>query len=132
MEQPDTLTNIVQEHSSGQNSWKRWLLWTASTAVALTLLLLAVDIKNYLSRKRVYDDIQIGMSGADANRILLANEVFCDSSQAQQSHECTFDDFWRVYKIGFSEPDYAVARKRFMFKRHTSSLIGKTLDHLLR
>jgi hypothetical protein len=84
-----------------------------------------------MSHKYVYDQIQIGMSGADANRALVANEVFCDSSPARESHECTFDDFWRAYTIAFAEPEYVVVRKRFVFKRHTNSIIGKILRHFL-
>lgn len=119
-------------NTNTQSRWKRRTLWAALATVALTLLVLAVDFNNYVCRKRVYDQIQIGTSGADANQVLIANEVFCDSSRATQSHECTFDDFWRVYKIGFAEPEYTVVRKRFMFKRHTNSIIGKILQRLVR
>jgi len=114
-------------------STSKGLTYATTLAIAaVTLILLGLDVKAYLSRSNVYAQIQIGTPGATANQILVRNEIFCDSAQTPQPHECTFDDFWRVYKISFAEPEHIVVRKRFIFKRHTNSIIGKTLAHLVR
>jgi hypothetical protein len=127
-----TQSQLGENDRNHWRQWSRFLLRMVASVAAVTFILIGADLKNYIFRKHVYDEIEIGMNGAVADKILVSNEVFCESSQTRQSQECTFDDFWRVYKISFAEPEYVVVRKRLIFKRHTKSFISKILFSLLK
>lgn len=118
------------KHSWLQNPSSKLTLQAVAVSVVVTILFISADLEGYVFRKHVYDQVQLGMPGAIADHMLLANGVFCESAQMQRYHECVFEDFWRVYRIGFAEPEYVVVNKRMIFKRHDNSLITKVLPRI--
>ena len=84
-------------------------------------LLILLDLKSYVSRADLFNQIELNMPEADAMRRLQKSEVYCDVSPT--SYHCTFDDFWRVYRITVSEPQQIVTRKEFAYKRPANSVL---------
>jgi len=111
---------------SQSNAWSRKLFLLAVNAgLLIAILLIAVDLKNYVSRVSAFNKIELNMPEDVAIRDLREYEIYCGS--APTSYRCTFDDFWRTYRITIVEPQRVVTRKEFAYKRQTNSVLFRAL-----
>jgi hypothetical protein len=86
--------------------------------VLTAMILLSVNVAKYISRSRVFDQIELDMPEDRANQILQARGIYCNSTPS--AYRCVFDDFWRVYTVTISGPENLVTRKTFVFKRRSA------------
>jgi hypothetical protein len=82
------------------------------------VILLSVNVAKYISRSRVFDQVELNMPEDRANQILQARGIYCNSTPS--TYRCVFDDFWRVYTVTISGPEHVVTRKAFVFKRRSA------------
>jgi hypothetical protein len=96
----------------------------------LAFAIITVDVTHYLSRLAVFDQIELQIPEAQADRILRPHEIDC--SYAWTVHRCKFDDYWRTYTIVFSDqaPDHPVAQKIIAYKRGSNSITTRLLKFL--
>jgi hypothetical protein len=94
----------------------RSILRGASIGAALAAVLIVISICSRLSRSAVFDNVTIGARDSDALTVLQKAGIDCDGLPS--TYRCSFDDFWRIYRITVSGQTHLVVRKEIIYKRH--------------
>ncbi len=114
--------------NSEPRNYRRTFICGLLVGVLVALILIGFDIAHFLSRSNIYEQVELNTPQAEALELLRSDEVYCQD--AWISHRCTFDDYWRVYTITFSEtdPQHTVIRKFIAYKKHKRTVVRRLLS----
>jgi len=114
---PKTAADSKENFSGVGFHAARIIGWGIVLGLIIAVVMVCVDTAPYIPRLGTFEQIELNMSAEQATNLLRSNGISCDDVWV--SYRCTFDDYWRVFRISFadSQAGHPVIRKTFAYKR---------------
>jgi hypothetical protein len=106
---------MAKEGAGQRNSRHAILPGVVVVGLFFALILIATDSQRGSSLKKLYDEIELGMSRDQATYIIRSQNIYCGFAD-QQGDSLTvvrFHDLWRSYKVWLDPKTGTVAGKQF-------------------
>ena len=81
--------------------------------ILLNLPFVVYDFYGDLSRADVFEQLEIGMSREEAQRILAERHIWCELSDKGSVNTCHFSDYWRNYSISISSETEKIYQRTY-------------------